>query len=260
MFMQLTPRYLVKNKTNIIANEAGFITEYRSVYTRQIKIFKGIDNVLEFRVLNADQKPVNIQSYTPVIMLFDENQNLVIQHDCTVLDIGTTETKGKCKVTISENDLLNLKQQYLSYSIHLNSSTGNVLTYSDSYFENKGTIYLDGQSLPAPKSAHSITSFSEEVTGTWVSEYVEAQPALNGNEALHTALVYGADFAGDITIQGTLENQIDPGITKWFDIETETMAADETHKMFNFNGVFSYVRVAVDADPANKISKVLIRN
>src|SRR5210317_231018 len=148
MFMQLTPRYLVKNKTNIIANEAGFITEYRSVYTRQIKIFKGIDNVLEFRVLNADQKPIDIRSYTPVIMLFDENQNLVIQHDCTVLDIGTTETKGKCKVTISENDLLNLKQQYLSYSIHLNSSIGNVLTYSDSYFENKGKIYLDGQSLP----------------------------------------------------------------------------------------------------------------
>jgi len=258
--MQLTPRYLVKNKTNIIANEAGFITEYRSVYTRQIKIFKGIDNVLEYRVLNADQKPVDIQGYTPVIMIFDENQNLVIQHDCDVLDLGTTETRGKCKITITENDMLNLKQQYLSYSIHLNSSSGNTLTYSDSYFENRGTIYLDGQSLPAPKPAHSITQFSEEVEGTWVSESVEAQPALNGNEALHTALVYTNGFDGEVTIQGTLENQIDTGITKWFDVETEVVTTTETHKMFNFNGVFSYLRVSVNADPENKITKVLVRN
>lgn len=260
MFMQLTPRYLVKNKTNIIANEAGFITEYRSVYTRQIKIFKGIDNVLEFRVLNADQKPVDIQNYTPVIMIFDENQNLVIQHDCTVLDIGTTETKGKCKVTVTENDMLNLKQQYLSYSIHLNSSIGNTLTYSDSYFENKGKIYLDGQSLPAPKSPYTISQFQEETSGVWVSESIEAQPALNGNEALHTALIYASEYSGEITIQGTLENQIDVGNTKWFDIETEVMTTSETHKMFNFNGVFSYLRVSVNADPANKITKVLLRN
>ena len=52
--MQLIPRYLVNNRTTIIANEAGFVTEYRPVYSRQIKVYSNIDNVLEFRVLNAD--------------------------------------------------------------------------------------------------------------------------------------------------------------------------------------------------------------
>ena len=32
--MQLTPRYLVNNKTTIVTNEAGFITEYRPVYSK----------------------------------------------------------------------------------------------------------------------------------------------------------------------------------------------------------------------------------
>jgi len=54
--MQLIPRYLVKNKTTVIANEAGFLTEYRPVYTRQLKVFTGIDNVLDFKLVNADQK------------------------------------------------------------------------------------------------------------------------------------------------------------------------------------------------------------
>ena len=40
--MQLTPRYLVDNKITIIANDAGLITEYRPVYQRHIKVYKGI--------------------------------------------------------------------------------------------------------------------------------------------------------------------------------------------------------------------------
>jgi len=72
--MQLTPRYLVDNKTTVIANDAGFITEYRTVYQRHIKIYKGIDNVLQFKVLNHDQKPVLLTSYTPKLVVFDQNK------------------------------------------------------------------------------------------------------------------------------------------------------------------------------------------
>jgi hypothetical protein len=75
--MQLIPRYLVKNKIDIIANVAGFIVEYRPVYKRQVQVYKGIDNVIEFRLLNADQKPINISNYTPKFRAFDENKSLI---------------------------------------------------------------------------------------------------------------------------------------------------------------------------------------
>ena len=57
--MQLVPRYLVNNRIEIISNDAGFITEYRPVYQRQLKVYRGIDNKIQFRLLNADQKPIN---------------------------------------------------------------------------------------------------------------------------------------------------------------------------------------------------------
>ena len=63
--MQLLSRYLVKNRIDIIADVAGFVTEYRPVYKRQVQVYKGIDNILEFRLLNADQKPINTEGYTP---------------------------------------------------------------------------------------------------------------------------------------------------------------------------------------------------
>ena len=89
----LIPRYLVNNKITLVANGEGFVTEYRPVYQKQIEVFKGIDNTLEFRVLNADQKPLNIQNFTPKFMAFDENNKLVIEHDGTVLD-DSSDTRG----------------------------------------------------------------------------------------------------------------------------------------------------------------------
>ena len=63
--MQLIPRYLFNNTITIIATEVGLQTEYRPVYARQIKIYKGIDNKIQFRLVNADQKPIATTSYTP---------------------------------------------------------------------------------------------------------------------------------------------------------------------------------------------------
>ena len=75
--MQLIPRYLVNNIVTIVANDKGFTTELRQVYSRQIKIYKGIDNVLQFRLLNADQKPINVATYTPKFVAFDESGQLL---------------------------------------------------------------------------------------------------------------------------------------------------------------------------------------
>ena len=258
--MQLTPRYLVDNKTIIIANEAGFITEYRPVYQRHIKLYKGIDNVLQFKILNHDQKPVDITALTPKFVVFDQNKQMVIERDCTVTDDGSTTTRGNCKITVSENDLLNLDTQFLSYNIYLvDANNEKTLTYSDTHFGADGVLHLEDTAFPGPMATYSITTFTED-NNLWYSESVDAQPAINGNEALHTAAIYTDSYVGDVTIQGTLENQV-VGSTNWVDIITKTFDGTETQPApVNFNGVFSHLRVSTSANPADKITKVLMRN
>ena len=100
-----TLRYLVSNRINILANEAGFVTEYKPVYSRQLNVYKGIDNVLEFRLLNADQKPLDVDRYTPKFVAFDENNQMVIEHDGVNLQEGDSTAytkKGLFKVTITK--------------------------------------------------------------------------------------------------------------------------------------------------------------
>ena len=261
--MQLTPRYLVSNLTKLVANESGFIVEYRPVYSRQLQVYKGIDNVLDFRLYNADQRPISITSYTPKFIAFDENQTLVLEKDGTILDDGSSNTRGKFKITITENELLNIKQQFLTYNVYLVDDDGDkVLTYNYSNFDNGATIYVNARTFPGPLATYEVTQFEQTQVDSdeWISETIDAQPAINGNEALHTAAVYTASYSGDVVVQATLDNQVTES-TQWADIETLTFTGSESTPMpVNFNGVFSHLRFKTDANPANKITKILVRN
>jgi hypothetical protein len=268
MFMQFTPRYLVNNRVTIITNDAGFVTEYRPVYQRQLHVYRGIDNVLQFRLLNADQKPINVASYTPKFVAYDETNTLVIEHDGLVNQLDdSSASRGLFTITITENDLLNIQQQYLKYNIYLvDSSNTKTLTYVDSHFDNNGTIFVDSTAFPGAKESYSLTTFTEElgVAGDdsdnyWISESISAEPAINGNEALHTAAVYSDSYVGDIVVQATLENQVTDN-TNWADVATVSLSNETEPKPVNFNGVFNHLRFKATASPTDTISKILLRN
>ena len=63
----------------------------------------------------------------------------IIEKECTVQDDGsTTATKGQFYVTIAENDLLNVKQQYLHYNVYFISK----LFFKNANFKKKCIILL----------------------------------------------------------------------------------------------------------------------
>ena len=227
------------------------------MYSKQIQLYKGVDNVIEFKVLNADQKAVDLTSYTPKIYAFGEDKNLLIEKDGV-----NSSIKGVFTITITENDLLNIKQQYLSYNVLLHTSEGKTLTYAHSNFDNDATMFINARTMPGPLKSYTVTQFQETSVNSdeWVSESITAQPAINGNEALHTAAVYTNGYIGDVVVQATLDNQVSDGTT-WADINTLSFTGLETEPTpVNFNGVYSYLRFKTDADPANKITQVLVRN
>jgi hypothetical protein len=265
--MQLIPRYLVKDRIKVISNDIGFVVEYRPVYSRQLKVYRGIDNKLQFRLLNADQKPVQITDSVPWMVIFDESKNKIIERECEVIADDST-TRGLFDFTILENDLLNIKQQYLNYNIYMkNTDNSNSVTYSDRGFNSSGVIFVDGNAYPGPKSSTEITNFyvtdNYWTAGTGgVSGGVEisAEPGLNGNEALHTVAIYSNSYIGNVEVQVTLDNSLS-GFNNWSTVSTVTFDGTETEPVpVNFNGVISYIRFKFDEDPTDKITKILVRN
>jgi len=261
--MQLTPRYLVKNRTLIISNEVGFVTEYRPVYQRELQVYRGIDNVLEFQVLNADQKPVHLNGRQAKFVAFDSHKNLVIEHMAETIN----SNKGLVKVTITDNDVLNIKQQYLHYNVYLiNTDDTRTLTYTDEHFNANAVIYLNSQAFPGPRASIELERF-QAPSGTngnteYISEAISAEPGVNGNEAIHTAAIYSDGYIGDIVIEATLENQIvGESVVEWTEIARVTFDGTEEDPVpVNFTGVLSYIRFRATANPSETIEKILIRN
>tara|TARA_Y100001968_G_C19422482_1_gene752540 strand:+ start:813 stop:1622 length:810 start_codon:yes stop_codon:yes gene_type:complete len=269
--MQLVQRYLLNSNVLLTADVAGNITEYKALYSRRLNIYRGIDNKITFQVLNADQKPVSILNiYTPKFMMFDEKTRLVVEKDATIIETTTPSNVGMFTVNLTENELLNLQSQFLNYTVELKNDSSNerILTYSNSHFESKGTVYLDASEIPGPLKSYSVTSLSQESGGSavFLSEAITAEPAINGNEALHTAAFYLNSADGDVTVQATLDSQISSS-TNWSDVATISVDTTDTLRYVNFNGVFSYLRIKHTTDKAdpdndydNDITKILVRN
>jgi hypothetical protein len=58
--MQKVQSYLYPNRVILIADLAGFTVENTIVYAKTVKIYKGIDNVIQFDIQNADQKRLDL--------------------------------------------------------------------------------------------------------------------------------------------------------------------------------------------------------
>lgn len=262
--MQSITRYLVTNRITLVHDEwIGSNTEYDKVYERKLKLIKGIQNIFTFEVKNGDQKPVSIlNTYTPKIKIFDENESLVIEKTGTIKETATPNYKGQFTVTINESETHDLDGQHLSYFVYLqdDNSDAESITYADTAFNARGNMEVVHDVLPGPKKSDSISSFTETGVGTdvYVSNGISARPSINGNEALHTAAIYTTGYTGDITVQVTLDNQLTNG-NNWVDIVTENISNKSGITPVNYTGIFSFVRIK-HTPSSGTVDKVLVRH
>ena len=263
--MQLIPRYLYKNKVDIVTNDAGFVTEYRPVYSRQIKIYKGIDNTVQFRFLNADQKPIDISNETIKFVAYRESNVKALDLTATA-----TATKGLATLTIGKTDLEDLFQQYLTYTVYFDDgSAGQTLTYANSHFDASGTLFLDGSALPVPREdielqftdVGSIIINDPDTTDDikfWATDYVTATPSGETFAFENAIIVTPAIDSTDLTIQYTTDRQVTVG-SKWTDISPSNVTSDSTSTQFEFDGTYNFLRIYTTVDPED-ITSIVLRN
>ena len=116
--MQLVSRYLATNHSVVVTDGFAGNVEYKKVYQRNIKVAKGIDNVITFEVKNSDHKPLSIlNTYTPYVEVFTEDNVLLKRYTGTIKETSTPNYKGMFTINITDNDTLNFENE-------LNAATG----------------------------------------------------------------------------------------------------------------------------------------
>jgi hypothetical protein len=81
----------------------------------------------------------------------------------TVTPLNQTTLKGLASVTIPQEDLVNLQNQYLTYSVTAVKDGRDVILYGDSRFGATGTIELVGNALPVFRDERVYKTFTAEI-------------------------------------------------------------------------------------------------
>jgi hypothetical protein len=119
--MYSTTAYLYQqiNRVLLIDTSGDYFTmRYDPVYSKQLTVNKGVDNVLLFEFINQDEKPVNITGSGFVFRLMSQNgDRLLLEKVMTVL----APVVGRVKVVLSIQDTINFVAQPASYSIQRTS-------------------------------------------------------------------------------------------------------------------------------------------
>jgi hypothetical protein len=248
--MQKISSYLYSNRVILLADLAGFTTEYTNVYQRNLKIYNGIDNTIEFDIKNADQKRIDLTTLPQIELNVMDVRGKALEN--SPYTVTPTALKGIATVTIPQDDLDELSNQYLKYSVTaVNTAGADVLLYADTKFGAVGTIELVGDALPTFRDDRVYEHFTQEID-------------LNGNVTNHTPAIatkfYEAEptktfdfdidvtgFIGTIYLEGTENSTI--SVNSYLDATpirtiTTTVATTTT---INFNDVdvgnYNYFRV-----------------
>ena len=331
--MQKIQSYLYPNRVRLLADLAGFTTENKVVYARTIKLFNGIDNVIEFDIQNADQKRIDLSELTELKLTLMDTEghelpsspyNLTLYSSATAtgaivtggtikttftnvsiptanitgtfsvnsqlrgtaivgpviissinedIDSGTTTlgityasqtvahatgvsvnsiVKGLAKLTVPHDDLANLNNQFLKYSVTAKDHTNtDVILYNDSYFSAVGTIQLINNATPQVRKNVVYDRFSGEINfmGNVINhssaipcKLYEAVPT----NTLQVTVDY-TGFIGEIYVEGTDDSTIS---VESFKHSTHTQIISTTTKTTGTTtiqieiGSFNYIRIS----------------
>lgn len=260
--MQKISLYLVPNRITVTTDVTNFTTEFRQVYTRKVKLYRGIDNTVEFDVRNSENKKQSIVGKTPRVVLFDTEQQRLLEKDGTLL-AGTTHLFS---VTFTAAELADIDKQLLHMAAYLSEDGTNTIIYGDSQFGMHTHVQLlDGINdrldfVPEQE----ITLFNrtwnfQTQEGLYTSELAKFAPKINDDSTNSTTVtIYPGSFRGTVSVEATKDISTASSNT-WTTVST-VLIADGSESSVTISGPYTYLRFLFPENETGKVDKITVRN
>lgn len=257
---------------------------------RAIKVHKGVDNSLKFRVFSPDRTPVNVCGYDLYARLYNnESGELVLEKRCT-----TNTAKGMVFLELNEGDIANFApgsydMVMLAQEDLVHNRIGDAVSkplYTDLDSNIVATVEITNQAERAPRPSYEIgpDDWSQSRillngAGPLVlrhySSSIPANRVQNHINATHSFSVYATEehkYTGTLTILGTLDlnPQEDPDTAHWFKImalpDAEEIKFENFYgtEAFTFSANVMYLKFMYtpshEVNEPGMIHKILIRS
>lgn len=149
--MQKVQSYLYPNRIILLADLAGFTVENKVPYTRTVKIYRGIDNVIEFDIQNSDQKRIDLTTLSNLkVNIMDMGGQALVSSPYSLTALNSA-TASNATVTATSG-----KQTTTTITIPTSNISGTFLT----------SCTVTGTSISGPVLVSGVTSDVDSATTT----------------------------------------------------------------------------------------------
>ncbi len=245
------------------------------MFHKDLKIYRGVDNNIQFELKNSDRQPLKMFNRTlKCIILNPFNQELML----TRYLYNTNEQKGIYTLYLTPGDVQEWSAGFYTFSVLMTDECGSEeLFYTTLDQEVTGRFELIDKPLPTftPSKLIKTEDFiqinfdSNPVTNNniLISSRLKGDAQKNFSDGLHTFSILTENFKGNMWVEGSLEDN--PTTTHgWFNISVngidDYFRFDDVSVLdvYNFEGNYVWIRFKLqpDMDNVGKIKKIWFKN
>jgi len=200
----------------------------------------------------------------------DAKGNSLPNSPYVITPLNQTSYKGLAKVVIPQDDLVNLTDQFLQYSVTGLKDGVDVIFYGDTRFGAVGKMELVGNAMPTFRDEQIVTSFFSDMSYDTISSenFHSSAIPVKFYEAVPTT-VATLDFAfssldATVTVEATKDASISSEsfslrgtVLDTFSVTTNMISLT---KNYSDLGEYAYIRISYHRTINNtgKITKVLV--
>lgn len=256
--MNKLPIYLYSNKLDVILDLDENRSIHKIMYQRKLKIQKGFKDSIQIQFKNSDQKPVGLSTATSYYfdMIDSTGRQLVFSKE---LDV-TTSTHIR-SVSFDPIDTFPLAAGSYKFLVKQDNGDGTFTpAYANTYYGITGEIEVveDGFALGYPiqtidiKQLEAGKDYNRDVLHMgymFYSGWLRPVIRPTAGATTSTAIVTLANFAGEITVEGTLDN--DPSGAGSANAQTTTLTSYSSNTpaqgtiQLSWNGSYTAIRFKV---------------
>ena len=248
--MYSTSVYLFTPRQIVVFFSGNSARRYQLVYAKNLRLNKGVDNVIQFQFLNQEQKPVDITDL--------EVSCRIISYDGTKLLLRkaltpTLALNGLAQLVTTSSELEDIDTQLCYYSLEINNGSYDLPVYVNSEAAARGVIEIVNSILPSFVPATDVTIPSHIVPNNSVETYYSSVINTSDNPVL-SVQPYFDGYSGNVQVQGsTVPN------AEWYNIGNAYSYLDSSESDgYTINGFHPFVRLKFVSTQGD-VTKILAR-
>jgi len=179
---------------------ANATRRYEKVYSKELVINRGVDNIIEFAFVNQEQKPVNISGKTITCRIINYNgREQLLQKTLTPI----LPVTGITSLQLSAADIATIDSQNCYYSLEIPVNTFQYPVFVDDNAGARGTIRIVDSVYPSFVDSRNITIPTHLPPISGQSRTYYSSVVYTTESSVLTTQRWLEDFTGSVQFQGS---------------------------------------------------------